>query len=155
LVITSATTDGTLTAVIDNNDGTYTLVLTSSSAPGIAEVTVSVSGVSQQQTVAIEFTPLPLPPPSLFIPEGFSPDGDGVNDAFVIQGAEQYSITLKVYNRWGNIVYEGHAYKNDWEGNANQGIVVGQNLPDGTYFYAIDLNNGEKPFVRYFTIKRK
>jgi hypothetical protein len=53
------------------------------------------------------------------------------------------------------VVYESRTYNNDWDGQANQGIVLGQKLPDGTYFYAVDLNNGQKPYVRYFTIKRK
>jgi hypothetical protein len=52
-------------------------------------------------------------------------------------------------------VYEAKEYKNDWDGLATQGIVIGEKLPDGTYFYAIDLNNGKKPLVRYLTIKRK
>jgi gliding motility-associated-like protein len=62
---------------------------------------------------------------------------------------------MKVYNRWGTMVYESKAYKNDWEGLATKGVVIGEKLPDGTYFYAIDLNDGTKPFVRYMTIKRK
>jgi gliding motility-associated-like protein len=93
--------------------------------------------------------------PEIFIPEGFSPDGDGDNDVFVIHGAEKYKVSLVVFNRWGNIVYENKDYKNDWNGSAGKGIVLGEKLPDGTYFYVIDLNNGQKPFRSFLIIKRK
>ncbi|GAB3204620.1 gliding motility-associated-like protein [Pontibacter aydingkolensis] len=91
----------------------------------------------------------------VFIPEGFSPDGDGENDTFVIYGAEQYKVSLKIFNRWGDVVYENKIYKNDWNGAANAGLVIGDKLPDGTYFYIVDLNNGEKPRTHSLIIKRK
>jgi gliding motility-associated-like protein len=91
----------------------------------------------------------------VFIPEGFSPDGDGQNDTFVIYGAEQYKVSLKVFNRWGDIVYESKVYRNDWDGTAKKGLVLGDKLPDGTYFYVVDLNNGEKPRTHSLIIKRK
>ena len=91
----------------------------------------------------------------VFIPEGFSPDGDGENDTFVIYGAEKYKVSLKVFNRWGYVVYESKVYKNDWDGTAQKGLVLGDKLPDGTYFYIVDLNNGEKPRTHSLIIKRK
>ncbi|WP_439882548.1 invasin domain 3-containing protein [Pontibacter sp. MBLB2868] len=90
----------------------------------------------------------------VFIPEGFSPDGDGENDVFTIYGAEDYRVSLKIFNRWGTIVYENKDYKNDWDGAANNGVVLGNKLPDGTYFYIVDLNNGEKPRSHSVIIKR-
>jgi len=91
----------------------------------------------------------------VFIPEAFSPDGDGQNDVFVIYGAEKYQVSLKVLNRWGDIVYQNKTYKNDWNGKANTGVVFGDKLPDGTYYYIVDLNNGEKPRMHALIIKRK
>lgn len=152
LTLNASTTAGILADFVDNNDGSYTIILTSSTTPGDAVVTVSIEGITETQTITVVFTSVP---PAFFIPEGFSPDGDGVNDAFIIQGAENYTVSLKVYNRWGDIVFEHDDYKNDWQGEPNRGIVLGQKLPDGTYFYALDLNNGQKPLVRYFTIKRR
>jgi gliding motility-associated-like protein len=90
----------------------------------------------------------------IFIPEGFSPNGDGVNDRFVIKGAERYQIKFQVYNRWGNLVYEGNRYFNDWEGNANVGVLIGEGLPDGTYYYIVDLQNNTKPRVGFLTLHR-
>lgn len=93
-------------------------------------------------------------PQEVFIPEGFSPNGDGVNDFFIIRGTDNYKVSVSFYNRWGNLVYENKNYKNDWEGNANTGLLIGSKLPDGTYFYVINLNNGEKPKAGYITINR-
>ena len=68
---------------------------------------------------------------------GFSPNNDGVNDFFVIEGAESLpNNTLTIYNRWGNQVLSTKGYKNDWGGTWNGSIV-----PDGTYFYIF--NDGE------------
>jgi len=93
-------------------------------------------------------------PQKFFIPEGFSPNGDGINDYFIINGADQYEITLQVFNRWGDKVYESKHYQNDWNGISNTGLLINNNLPNGTYFYIINLNNGEKEKMGYITINR-
>ncbi|HWZ23191.1 MAG TPA: gliding motility-associated C-terminal domain-containing protein, partial [Cytophagaceae bacterium] len=92
---------------------------------------------------------------TLFIPEGFSPNGDGSHDLFVLENVEGYQLKIKVFNRWGALVYENNDYKAPdwWDGSANTGLVIGDRLPDGTYFYEIETNTGDK-FVRYLTLKR-
>ena len=60
----------------------------------------------------------------IFIPEGFSPNGDGINDYFVIKGADKYVINLQVFNRWGNKVYESQHYINNWDGLSNIGLLL-------------------------------
>ncbi len=67
-------------------------------------------------------TPVVLSPTSLRIPGGFSPNGDGVNDRFVIGNVGNDKIHLEVYNRWGNVVYKSSEYKNDWNGTCNLGL---------------------------------
>ena len=68
---------------------------------------------------------------------GFSPNGDGVNDYLVIDGLDKFpNHKLEVFNRWGNQVLQTKNYKNDWGGTWTDRI-----LPDGTYFYII--NDGE------------
>ncbi|WP_373511664.1 SdrD B-like domain-containing protein [Persicitalea sp.] len=111
-------------------------------------------------TEAMENLPTPLVIPGgteLFIPEGFSPNGDGINDVFVIRNVPAgQTVTLEIYNRWMTQVYKDGDYKNDWTGIANNGLRVGstaQGLPDGTYFYVVKLSNG-KQYVRYMTITR-
>ncbi len=90
----------------------------------------------------------------VFYPSGFSPNGDGVNDYLIISGAEALRVGITVYNRWGNKVFEDLNYKNTWNGSANKGIVIGEGLPDGTYWYIVDLFDGKKPEIHLLTIKR-
>ena len=72
----------------------------------------------------------------LSIPEGFSPNNDGVHDYFVIIKPFNTTIELQVFNRWGNIVYSSNNYKNDWNGRGS-GNIAGQDLVDGGYYYSI------------------
>lgn len=94
---------------------------------------------------------------TVFIPEGFSPNGDGINDRFVIQYVPTgVTVQLDVYNRWGQLVYQNTNYKNDWDGTPNQGIKLTdtrQGLPDGTYYYQVRLSDGRE-FVRFLTLAR-
>jgi gliding motility-associated-like protein/uncharacterized repeat protein (TIGR01451 family) len=75
---------------------------------------------------------------TLFIPAGFSPNGDNVNDYFVINNPEKLTLYLAIFNRWGNILYENDAYDNTWDGIAQKGIIIGEGVPDGTYFYIVE-----------------
>jgi gliding motility-associated-like protein len=89
-----------------------------------------------------------------FVPEAFSPNNDGINDYFEIPGIEFYEgNSIEIFNRWGNRVYEVKNYgisttPKYWDGKSNTGIKLGNDdLPAGTYFYVIDLGNGEKRIV--------
>jgi gliding motility-associated-like protein len=79
-----------------------------------------------------------------FIPEGFSPNNDGINDLFVIRGIQFFpNNNLLIFNRWGNKVFEANGYLNTWDGTSSFGITVGTDeLPVGTYFYILDLGDG-------------
>lgn len=70
----------------------------------------------------------------LIIYTGFSPNGDGINDTFTIDGIEAFpNNKLSVWNRWGNLIYKVDGYKNQWGGTWQS-----SDLPDGTYFYILD-----------------
>jgi len=71
----------------------------------------------------------------------FSPNNDGINDVFVIEGINLFSNRLEVYNRWGNLVYKRTNYQNDWNGIAEVSLVItkGEKLPSGTYYYVLNL----------------
>jgi len=85
------------------------------------------------------------PDNALKIPEGFSPNGDGINDLFVIKNISKYPDNkLTVINRWGVVVYQKESYNNDWGGKANQGTVMDGTLPSGTYFYLFEIGGAEK-----------
>jgi gliding motility-associated-like protein len=74
-----------------------------------------------------------------FIPEVFTPNGDGVNDFFVIKGIQKTENTLTIYNRWGNKVYKADNYDNTWNGMPNvTGTLGNQKLPQGTYYYILE-----------------
>lgn len=91
------------------------------------------------------------------IPEGFSPNGDGVNDFFVIRGLTTYPThSIVIFNRWGEKVFQASPYNNDWQGLSQYGIVVGvgEGLPEGTYFYLLDKNNGEDPIKGSLYLKK-
>jgi gliding motility-associated-like protein len=89
-----------------------------------------------------------------FIPDAFSPNNDGVNDYFEILGIEFYEgNSIEIFNRWGNRVYRADNYGIEtsptfWDGKSNTGVRLGnEDLPGGTYFYVLDLGNGEKRIV--------
>ncbi len=72
----------------------------------------------------------------LQVAQGFSPNGDGRNDAFRILGLDLYpSHSLLVVNRWGDEVFRAAPYRNDWDGDYR-----GKPLPEGTYFYWLTLD---------------
>ena len=100
-----------------------------------------------------DVTPVTLTPTRLHIPGGFSPNGDGKNDRFVIGNTGNDKISLEVYNRWGNAVYKNSDYKNTWDGKCNQGLHLGDDVPEGTYYYIITVNSSER-FASFITIMR-
>ncbi|PIF33989.1 gliding motility-associated-like protein [Flavobacterium sp. 9] len=75
----------------------------------------------------------------------FTPNNDGSNDLFRIDCIDTYpNNELKVFNRYGSLVYSKQHYENDWDGTANVSGVVnrGDMLPTGTYFYVITIGDG-------------
>jgi len=87
----------------------------------------------------------------------FSPNGDGVNDTFVIECIDNFpNNTLKVYNRWGNLVYSTKNYNNTWTGVSDGRATFNRDekLPEGTYYFVLDLGDGYKPVVKWLYINR-
>ena len=90
----------------------------------------------------------------LVVFSGFSPNGDGVNDLWRIVGIEAYpGNRVVIFNRWGNEVYSRDDYSNA-PGDAFEGRWDGKTLPDGTYFYVIDLGGDEGCRSGYLQIQR-
>jgi hypothetical protein len=79
-------------------------------------------------------------------PDGFSPDGDGQGDEFVLDfGERDTQLRLEVYNRWGSKVFESSALgRLTWDGKPNVGKQQEQCLPVGTYFAIIEVNGEVK-----------
>jgi len=91
----------------------------------------------------------------LTIPEAFSPGNDGYNDFFQIVNLEHHDkASIRVYNRWGSLVYSSDNYQNNWDGKSNAGGKVGSELPTGTYYYVLEVSDMRKKINGYVFIKR-
>ncbi|MBL0046315.1 MAG: gliding motility-associated C-terminal domain-containing protein [Flavobacteriales bacterium] len=124
----------TSTQVVDLAVGENVFVLSATFGQGCAQST---------DTVLITVN-------DIFIPQGFSPNGDGVNDSFRITGINAFpGNDLKVFNRWGQEVVGQSGYANDWKGSGSNG----QDLPDDTYFYVLNLTP-ERTYNGFVVIKR-
>lgn len=71
------------------------------------------------------------------IKNAFTPNGDGQNDKWVVTKAGNCakSVEVRIFNRYGQLVFRSDNYQNDWEGKVN-----GKPIPDGTYYYVITYN---------------
>jgi gliding motility-associated-like protein len=72
-----------------------------------------------------------------FIPNVFTPDGDGTNDYFYIIYESAKSISVTIYNRWGEELKKLNGHEDKWDGKDRHG----NSLPSGTYFYTADVIN--------------
>lgn len=83
-------------------------------------------------------------------PNAFTPDGDGINDTWVLKNIENYpQAEIMIFNHWGKLVYQSKdgAYKG-WDGTTFNGKA----LPEATYYYVIDLHNGKPRYSGAITI---
>lgn len=84
---------------------------------------------------------LNIPCNNILVSEGFSPNGDGINDKWFVFGLTEYmKSTVQVFDRWGDLVFEKTNYQSDWDGVSKGGA----HLPDGTYYYLVKLNEPSK-----------
>lgn len=99
-------------------------------------------------------TPIDIDFISLFIPQGFSPNGDDNNDRFEINGLYGRPVKLTIFNRWGNKVYEKDKYDNSWDGRPNvSGVSLGNGkLPSSTYYYILQFLDGKKETKTGFVV---
>ncbi|MFN5416607.1 MAG: gliding motility-associated C-terminal domain-containing protein [Flavobacteriia bacterium] len=130
-------------------DGTVSTQLTNVSAGTYAVNVVDLNGCVADLTVTLDCI---IPD----IPEIITPGKNGKNETWVITLGSIYpNMTVSIFNRWGNEVYKASPYLDDWDGKANTGVTIGDEyLPSGTYFYIIDLKNGDKPLSGYIELVR-
>ena len=101
---------------------------------------------------------LPCSITDLKISKVVTPNNDNHNDYFEIGGLSGcgFIYDVKIFNRWGALVYENPNYKNDWYGLANGSINGNSNLPAGTYYYIVDIkNSGFKEMNGYIYLGTK
>jgi len=83
---------------------------------------------------------------NVYIPNTFTPNGDGINDTWVIEGLDETG-TVKVFSRWGAEVYQSVGYATPWNGEYG-----GKKLPSGVYYYIVTARNGTQKFSGSLTI---
>ena len=112
-------------------------------------VWTTANGVCPLQTDTLIITVQACPDTAVFVPEGFSPNGDGVNDVFVVNSNGK-TVSVQFFNRWGSKVYENNNYQNDWGGNNSDS----KELLDATYYYIIKVEGEAKARTGYITLWR-
>ncbi|MFN5369971.1 MAG: gliding motility-associated C-terminal domain-containing protein [Bacteroidia bacterium] len=132
--------DGSINVDVSGGSGIFTYSWSNGST---AEDLTGLSGgdytltVTDDQGCSIVSTVNVKEPGLIQLPNGFTPNGDGFNDFYVIRGIQGYEGNqMNVFNRWGSLVYSAKDYQNNWDGTSNDGNL----LPDGTYFIVVNLN---------------
>jgi gliding motility-associated-like protein len=72
----------------------------------------------------------------LYVPNSFTPNGDGLNDFFYVQGEAIQTFKIQVFNRWGDLILESNDVNTGWDGKFN-----GQLVPQGTYVYKLSASS--------------
>ncbi|HEX6915419.1 MAG TPA: gliding motility-associated C-terminal domain-containing protein, partial [Chitinophagaceae bacterium] len=84
------------------------------------------------------------------VTNAFSPNGDGINDRWNLPFLDQFATCrVQIFNRQGQLVFTSVGYSTPWDGT-----IAGRTAPVGTYYYIIDLRNGERPLTGSITILR-
>lgn len=86
----------------------------------------------------------------LIIPDGFSPNGDTINDTFLIRNLEELypNFKLSIYNRNGNKLYQGDINTPRWDGTTTTNRIGGGIVPVGVYFYILEFNDGIREAIQ-------
>jgi gliding motility-associated-like protein len=143
-VITGIDLDGGTTDNCGTGSLTYTVDQGNFTAEGTYTVTLTVTDASGNTSSCTTEVTVIKPQPALVIPSGFSPNGDGIADAWVIKGLEYYpGSKVLIFNRWGSTIYQASPYLNDWSGQVNGPGALPGDLPAGTYFYQLELGDGD------------
>ncbi|GHB80475.1 hypothetical protein GCM10007390_38490 [Persicitalea jodogahamensis] len=79
----------------------------------------------------------------IFIPDAFSPNGDGINDLLEIKGEVTTGYELTVFNAWGTVVFHTVDSAQSWDGKLNGSI-----LPPGSYPYRIKIGKEDSVFIK-------
>ena len=126
--------NNTLTNLTSSNTGFYTLIVTNT------------QGCSDTASVFVKTGESDC----FFIPSVFTPNGDGINDTWVIEGLSEFpNCLVRVFNRWGQLLFDNKGYAQPWDG-----VYDGNQCPIADYYYIIDLGTDKKTFTGTVTIKR-
>jgi gliding motility-associated-like protein len=86
--------------------------------------------------------------PNIYIPNTFTPNGDGINDTWIIEGLDDDPTSnVKIFTRYGNLIFEDKGHNTTWNGEYN-----GKKLPAGVYYYVVTAKKGTQKFSGSVTI---
>jgi gliding motility-associated-like protein len=143
--LTMNLTTGTVAVAANTPVGSYPINYT------ICEVSNSTNCSTVTSTVTVI---VGLTNSSYRIPEGISPNNDGLNDRFIIENLNPADkVRIEIYDRLQSLVFRDANYKNNFDGIGNQKRLVTNELPDGTYYYILNFNDS-KPITGYIIINR-
>jgi gliding motility-associated-like protein len=81
---------------------------------------------------------------SIFIPNAFSPNNDGANDIFRVLGSNIFEFNLKIYNRWGELVFESNKIDEGWDGK-----YKGKDVTNGVYVWLLDAKDANGKMINF------
>ncbi|MES2810179.1 MAG: gliding motility-associated C-terminal domain-containing protein [Bacteroidota bacterium] len=133
------------------NVGSNSAIYTSAALKNADKVTcVITTGNCNPPIISNEVFMTILPPLIIEPTTAFTPNGDGINDLWLISGLSTYpNCLVNVYNRQGQNVFQSKGYSVPWDG-----LYKAKALPAGTYYYIIDLSNGKPKVSGYLTLIR-
>jgi len=110
------------------SNGTYIVSLVSTGSLGCSD--------STSQSIVINTVTTEI---STLIPNAISPNNDNKNDVWKLEFLKLLypNAIVTIFNEWGQLIFESEGYEIPWDGTYNNELV-----PDGTYYYIIDLNEG-------------
>jgi gliding motility-associated-like protein len=121
----------------NGNDDRYFTV----DQPGVYYVTVIYGACISQDT--IEITGIPINS-TLYVPNSFTPNGDGLNDLFAPVGEEITEFHLQIYSRWGEMVFESYDLEKRWNGSFNGEYLVQTGIYVYNLVYSTECSGSEK-----------
>jgi gliding motility-associated-like protein len=150
----------------ENNNGSVEIIASGGTAPylfawdnnvidintisGLEQGIYSISVIDANECTmvinSISLTDTPVD--CIKIPNAFSPNADGINDTWIIDGREIFPDALiSIYNRWGQMLYQARGDGEAWDGTYNDRFV-----PTGTYIYIMELNRKGKSYSGVVTV---
>ena len=116
-------------------------------------VATSINGCTDTARVIVEITP----DFALYIPNTFTPDGNGMNDVFqpLGVGIDEENYRMDIYDRWGENIFTSNAFRKGWDGTVKGGSKIAE---QGVYIYKLmvmDTQGNKHPYVGHVTVIKK